>query len=131
MKGGKLMAYPNDIRIKALEHCKNGLTEAQVSEKVGVSKQTVGNWKKLLFATGGIEKKKVERKSGKPYKYTPEKIGALLDKTQKSDSATVSKDDKAQGAPKIPKQSDVKEIKGSKEAKDSKKKKKPKAQLKL
>jgi transposase len=124
------MAYSTDIRMKALEHCKNGLTDEQVSKKAGVSKQTVGNWKKLLCTTGSVEKKKAARKPGKSYKYTPEKIGALLEKSRTSNSATVSKSNNAQDIPKVSNQQTTKDV-GSKKAKGSKKKKKPKAQLKL
>ena len=77
------MAYSNEVREQALVHCQNGLTDSQVSEKTGVSKQTIINCKKLLFTTGSYDK--AVRKSGKPYKYTPEKIKECLDKLKKSD----------------------------------------------
>ena len=81
------MAYSIEVRTKALEDFVNGHSDEQVSAKHGVSTYTLNNWKKLLLATGSLEKKKVKRKSGKPYKHTPEKIGSLLDKS-KSDRAT-------------------------------------------
>ena len=85
------MAYSKDFREQALKHCQNGLTDDQVSEKLGISKQTLGNWKKLLFTTGSLDKKKVKRKTGKPYKYTPDKIGKFLEKSRTSDTSTSSK----------------------------------------
>jgi len=94
------MAYTIEDRIKALEHSKNGLTDTEVSTKTGISKHTIAGWKKLLLTTGSLEKKKVKRKSGKPYKYKPEKIGALLDKRKES-GTTASKDDKVQAIPKV------------------------------
>lgn len=86
------MAYSTDFREQALVHCQNGLTNDQVSEKMGVSKQTLGNWKKLLFTTGSLDKKKVKRKSGTPYKYTADKIGMLLEKSRTPDASSSSKD---------------------------------------
>jgi len=83
------MAYSTEVRQKAMEYCQYGLSDDKVSEKMGVSKQTLSNWKKQLFTTGSLDKKKVKRTSGKPYKYTPDKIGALLAKSKTSD-ATVS-----------------------------------------
>ena len=75
------MAYSTETRIKALSDCVNGYTDEQVSAKHGVSTYTLNNWKKLLLTTKSLDKKKVVRKSGTPYKYTPEKIGALLAKS--------------------------------------------------
>ncbi|MCL2034478.1 MAG: hypothetical protein FWG94_07075 [Oscillospiraceae bacterium] len=78
------MAYSTEIREKALVQCQNGASDDEITAKFGMSKQTLGNWKKLLFTTGSLEKKKVKRKSGNPYKYKPEKIKALLDKSKTS-----------------------------------------------
>ena len=78
------MAYSTDIREKALMYCQNGLTDDEVSAKLGISKHTIVNWKKLLFTTGGLEKKKVKRRAGKPYKYTPEKIKELLNNSKET-----------------------------------------------
>ena len=76
------MAYSTEIRVNALSDYVNGQTDEQVSAKHGVSVYTLNNWKKLLLATGSLEKKKVKRKSGIPYKYTPEKMGVLLNKSK-------------------------------------------------
>jgi len=84
------MAYSYDFREKALILCHNGLTDDQVSAKMGVSKQSLSNWKKLLFTTGTLHKNKTKRKPGKPYKYTPDKIGMLLEKSKTSDAAVSS-----------------------------------------
>jgi hypothetical protein len=43
---------------------------------------TVRSWKRRLFDTGSLDKKKTGPKPGKAYKYTPEKIKELLDKNQ-------------------------------------------------
>ena len=85
------MAYSKDFREQALVLCQNGLSDDRISEKMGVSKQTLGNWKKLLFTTGSLDKKKAKRQTGTPYKYTPDKIGALLAKSKFSDASTSSK----------------------------------------
>ena len=82
------MAYSTDKREEAMGLCQKGHTDTEVSTKTCVSKQTVGNWKKLLFATGSLEKKKVKRKSGTPYKYKPDKIKELLDKSPKPKAAS-------------------------------------------
>ena len=88
------MAYSTKIREQALDYSSRGYTDEQISDMLDVSKYTVSNWKKLLFATGSLHKKKVKRKSGKPYKYTPEKIKELLDKDKlKHDSTASSKRD--------------------------------------
>ncbi len=90
------MAYSTKNREQALDYSSRGYTDEQISDMLDVSKYTVGNWKKLLFTTGSLHKKKVKRKSGKPYKYTPEKIKALLDNDKmKRDSAASSKKDGA------------------------------------
>lgn len=86
------MAYSIETRINALRDYVNGQTDEQVSAKHGVSTYTLNNWKKLLLATGSLDKKKVTRKSGTPYKYTPDKIGAILDK---STTPTISEPTKA------------------------------------
>jgi len=108
------MAYSTEIREKALRQYLDGHTEEQITAKLGVSKHTLGNWKRLLLATGSLEKKKVKRKSGTPYKYKPEKLKALLDESRSSETVTASKDSKAQGSSKA---------KGSKKGKKDKKKK--------
>ena len=87
------MAYSIEVRVKALKDFVNGYSDEQVSEKHGVSTYTLNNWKKLLLATGSLEKKKVKRKSGKPYKHTPDKIGALLEKN-KADKNKLPSDSK-------------------------------------
>ena len=78
------MAFSTEVRVNALKDYVNGQTDEQVSAKHGVSTYTINNWKKLLLTTGSLDKKKVERKSGTPYKYTPEKMGVLLDKSKTS-----------------------------------------------
>ena len=90
------MAYSTETRINALSDYVNGQTDEQVSAKHGVSTYTLNNWKKLLLKTGSLDKKKVKRKSGTPYKYTPEKIGTLLDM---STASTVSEPTKASNPP--------------------------------
>ena len=87
------MAFSTEIRISALKDCVNGHTDEEVSAKHGVSKYTLSNWKKLLLTNGSLEKKKVKRKSGIPYKYTPVKIESLLDKckTPTTSEATTMK----------------------------------------
>ena len=72
------MAFSTQIRVNALKDYVNGYTDEQVSAKHGISIYTLSNWKKLLLTNGSLEKKRVKRKSGIPYKYTPEKIGSLL-----------------------------------------------------
>jgi transposase len=74
----------------------NGKTDEQVSATHGVSTHTLNNWKKQLLATGNLDKKKTERKSGTPYKYKPEVIKEKLDKSKASTPAATTKDDKAQ-----------------------------------
>ena len=81
------MAYSTDKREEVIVLCQKGHTDTEVSTKTGVSKQTVGNWKKLLFTTGSLEKKRVKRKSGTPYKYKPDKIKELLNKSPKPPKA--------------------------------------------
>lgn len=76
------MAYSKEFREQALGYCHEGYTDDEISEMLGISKNTLGNWNKLLFTTGNLDKKKVSRRSGKPYKYTPEKIKEFLDKSQ-------------------------------------------------
>ena len=76
------MAYSIEVRVNALKDFVNGHSDEQVSAKHGISTYTLNNWKRLLLTTGNLEKKKVKRKSGKPYKHTPEKIGALLGKSK-------------------------------------------------
>ena len=76
------MAYPTETRVNALNDYVNGQTDEQISAKHGVSVYTINNWKKLLLATGSLDKRKVKRKSGTPYKYKPEKIAELLDKNK-------------------------------------------------
>jgi hypothetical protein len=84
--------------------CQNGLSDEQVSEKLDISKHTLGSWKKLLFDTGSLDKKIVKRKSGTPYKYTPDKIKEHLDKSKsKSNTEDSPKDSKAQTAQMSPK----------------------------
>ena len=91
MKGEMMMAYSIEEREEALRHCSAGLRDEDVSVKLGISKQSITNWKKLLFTTGSLEKKKAENKPRKPYKYTPEKINDLLDKSIKLKSSGSSK----------------------------------------
>ena len=93
------MAYPKSVREQALVHYQNGLNDDEVSKRTGISKYTLGTWKKLLFDTGSLEKKKVERKSGKPYKYTPEKIKEMLEKSKSPVVTKSPKGNKTQGNP--------------------------------
>ena len=86
-----MMAYSTEERVEALRHCSRGLKDDEVSVKLGISKQSITNWKKLLFTTGSLEKKKSEKKPRKPYKYTPEKINDLLDKSIKPKDSWSSK----------------------------------------
>jgi len=76
------MAFDKKTRTKALKLLAKGKTDKEVSAKLNISIYTLRNWKKLLFTTGSIEKKKSNKRSGKPYKYTPEKIKELLEKNQ-------------------------------------------------
>ena len=76
------MAFDNKTRVKALKLLAKGMTDAEVSAKLNISTHTLRNWKRLLFTTGSIEKKKSPKKPGKPYKYSPEKITELLEKNQ-------------------------------------------------
>jgi len=85
------MAYSKEIREQALLQCQMGITDDNISKKMGVSKQTIGNWKKLLFTTGSLNKKKTKRKSGTPYKYTPDKIGEFLNRSKMLDISASSK----------------------------------------
>ncbi len=80
------MAYSMKTREQALDYCSRGYTDERVSEMMDVSKQTIGNWKKLLFTTGSLAKKK-KRSYGKPYKYKPEKIIELLDQSRSTQAA--------------------------------------------
>ena len=80
------MAYSTKFREMALSYCQHGITDNEVCSKLGVSKNTLVNWKKRLFTTGSLEKDKVIRKSGNPYKYKPNKIKELLEKNQLSES---------------------------------------------
>ena len=91
------MAYPKSVREQALVHYQNGLNDDEVSKRTGISKYTLGTWKKLLFDTGSLEKKKVERKAGKPYKYTAEAIKEMLEKSQKVGVSESPKANIAQG----------------------------------
>ena len=95
------MAYSTEEREKALRHCSDGLTDDEVSAKLGMSKQSIANWKKRLFTTGSLEKKKAENKPRKPYKYSPEKIIDLLEKSQKSKISEPSKIINEQGCQNI------------------------------
>ena len=109
------MAYPVNIREKALTYSQQGLTDSEVGKMLGVSKETILGWKKLLFTTGSLEKKKVERKSGTPYKYQPEKIKSLLEKQPKPATLTKS----AVSQPSKTKK-DTKNAKDNKSAKNTK-----------
>ena len=91
-----MMAYSTEEREKALRHCSDGLRDDEVSAKLGMSKQSIASWKKRLFTTGSLEKKKVENKPRKPYKYTPEKINDLLGKSQKAKDTIPSKNNNEQ-----------------------------------
>ena len=84
---GEIMAYSKGIREQAMVLCQNGLSDDKVCTKLGMSKQTLSNWKKKLFTTGSLDKKKVNRTSGKPYKYSADKIGVLLAKSKTADAA--------------------------------------------
>ena len=84
------MAYSTDKREEAMVLCQKGHTDSEVSKKLNLSTQTIGNWKKLLFTTGSLEKKKVKRKSGTPYKYKPDKIKEYLDKSPKPQKTVAS-----------------------------------------
>ena len=95
------MAYSTDKREQAMELCQKGQTNSQVKEMTGVSTQTLNNWKKLLFTTGSLQKKKINRPSGKPYKYTPDKIKALLNKSAKPPKATASEPAKSKSSGQI------------------------------
>ena len=95
------MAYPINTREEAMVLCQKGQTDSEVSAKTGVSKQTVGNWKKLLFATGGLQKKKVHRPKGIPYKYKPNKIGELLTKSTKPQKTATSEPSKSKSGNQI------------------------------
>ena len=101
MKGEMMMAYTTEEREKALKQCASGLTDDEVSAKLGMSKQSIANWKKRLFTTGSLEKKKTENKPRKPYKYSPEKIIDLLEKSQKSKIPEPLKNNNEQGCQKI------------------------------
>ena len=114
------MAYSKDFREQVLVHCINGMTDDQVSAKMGVSKPTIGNWKKLLFSTGSLDKKKVTRKSGKPYKYTPEKIGELLGKGYSTEIVGASSGSGVQDSPKVHNPLSFKKDKKDKNKKKSK-----------
>ena len=112
------MAYSTDIREQAMVLCQKGLTDEQIrSATGGVSTQTIGNWKKLLFTTGSLQKKKVNRPSGIAYKYTPDKIKTLLDKSPKPPKDVASESYKPQSSslillnPSKPKKKDKKKKK--------------------
>ena len=111
------MAYTINIREQAMGLCQKGHTPVEVSAKTGVSPQTVNNWKKLLFTTGNLQKKKVHRPSGIAYKYKPDKIKELLDKSPKSPQAATSESSKSQSGsliiftPSKPKKKDKKKKK--------------------
>jgi len=121
------MAYSIEVRAKALEDFVKGHSDEQVSAKHGVSTYTLNNWKKLLLSTGSLEKKKVKRKSGKPYKHTPEKIGSLLDKS-KVDKNKPSTDSKSTKTSSASRSKDILLIAKSKKKKKNKKKKKKEKQ---
>ena len=74
------MAYSIEVREKALNLLADGHSDDQVSKDLSVSKFTLQNWKKLIYETGSLEKKKASRKPGKPYKYKPETLKKLLKK---------------------------------------------------
>ena len=79
------MAYSTDFREKALVYCQNGLADDEVCTKLGITKTTLTNWKRLLFTTGNLDKKKPSKIAGKPrkpHKYTPDKIKELLEKSK-------------------------------------------------
>lgn len=97
------MAYSKEIREKALRQYIDGYTDEQIGESLGISKHTIGNWKKLLLTTGSLEKKKVNRKSGTPYKYKPEKLEEALNKSQLSEMLADSHKDKAKDSLKVKK----------------------------
>ena len=76
------MAYSTEEREAALIQCAEGLTNEEVSAKLGISKYSIENWKRLLFTTGSLEKKITKNKPRKAYKYTREKIIDLLEKSK-------------------------------------------------
>ena len=78
------MAYDINVRKEALNYCKMGWTDEEVCNTLDISRQTLTNWKKLLFSTGSLNKKRVVRRSRGPYKYKREQIEVLLDQSDKS-----------------------------------------------
>jgi hypothetical protein len=122
-RGGKKMAFSTEARVNALKDVVNGQTDQQVSAKHGVSTHTLISWKKLLLTTGSLDKKKVNRKSGTPYKYKPDKLKDQLDKSSSTSLPTAPKESKdskkakdtpaakATSKPKVPKANDKKKKK--------------------
>ena len=78
------MAYDIDVRKEALYYCKLGWTDEEVCDTLKISRQTLTNWKKLLFTTGSLNKKRVVRISKGAYKYKREQLEKLLDQNNKS-----------------------------------------------
>ena len=75
------MTYSKEFREKALKYCADGLADDAVCKELDIRRETLRSWKKLLFDTGSLEKKKL-KKSGRPYKYKTEKIKELLEKSK-------------------------------------------------
>ena len=84
------MAYDINFRKEALDYCKRGWTDQEVCDTLEISRQTLTNWKKLLFTTGSLNKKRVIRKSTGPYKYKTELLKQLLDQKNTSSESIVN-----------------------------------------
>ena len=88
------MAYDVDVRKEALDYCKQGWTDEEVCDTLEISRQTLTNWKKLLFTTGSLNKKRVIRRSRGPYKYKRDELVQLLEQNNIPESSKISKSDK-------------------------------------
>ena len=59
------MAYPIELRQKALEALQKGYSKKHVNEVFGLSINTLKSWEKLEKETGSLEKRPLDRKPSK------------------------------------------------------------------
>jgi len=73
------MAYSAEIRHMALEQCQKGLSIAEVSKKLGMTENTIKNWKKQSLSTGSIKQSDTNRCAKNPIMHTSEKTKEVID----------------------------------------------------
>ena len=83
------MSYSKDLRERVLAYISEGHTQKETSEVFKVGTTTIKAWKKLLWETGGLEKKELQRK---PRKYESEKLRAYIAENPEATLAEIAKE---------------------------------------